>query len=192
MQQIPRACAALILIGFFLPWVTIDLGGLGALLGSEGGLNMSGYQFATTKGPMGEAQYALLFAPIVAIAAAAVHSRKGYATCAILAAGVILLVGPIFFKAGAAEMGVTRGYGVYMCFAGCLGMLISGLTVTESLPASGSTDTGTSVRKPQPSNDTTAETKEKSDSETEEDSGEGQSAGAEDTNKDGDKEEDLS
>jgi hypothetical protein len=140
MQNIPRACAALVLIGFFLPWITVDLGGLGALLGSEGGLNMSGYQFATTKGLMGEAQYALLFAPIVAIAAAAVHSRKGYATCAILAAVVILLVGPVFLKDGAAAMGVERGYGVYMCFAGCFGMLIFGSSVTESEPDSGSID----------------------------------------------------
>ena len=140
MQQIPRACAALVLIGFFLPWITVDLGGLGALLGSEGGLNMSGYQFATTKGPMGEAQYALLFAPIVAIAAAAVHSRKGYATCAILAAVVILLVGPVFLKAGAAAMGVERGYGIYMCFVGCFGMLIFGSTITKPKQNSESID----------------------------------------------------
>jgi len=140
MQQIPRVCAALVLIGFFLPWVTVDLGGLGALLGSEGGLNMSGYQFATTKGLMGEAQYALLFAPIVAIAAAAVHSMKGYVTCAILAAVVILLMGPVFLKEGAAAMGVERGYGIYMCLAGCFGMLIFGLTLTESKSGSESID----------------------------------------------------
>lgn len=85
---------------------------------------MSGYQFATKNGLMGEAPFALLFAPIVAIAAAAVHSRKGYATCAILAAVVILLVGPVFPNDMAAAMGVERGYGVFMCFAGCLGMLI--------------------------------------------------------------------
>jgi hypothetical protein len=140
MQQIPRVCAALILTGFFLPWITMDLGGLGALLGSEGGLNVSGYQFATAKGAMGEPQYALLFAPIVAIAAAAVHSRKGYATCSILAAVVILFVGPVFLKAGAAAMGVERGYGLYMCFAGCVGMLIFGSIVTKPVPSSGSMD----------------------------------------------------
>ena len=101
---------------------------------------MTGYQFATTKGPMGEAQYALLFAPIIAIAAAAVHSTKGYVTCAILAAVVILLMGPVFLKEGAAAMGVERGYGIYTCFGGCFGMLIFGMTLTESGSDSGSVD----------------------------------------------------
>jgi len=131
MQQIPRVCAVIVLIGFFLPWIQMG-GAFAEMMEAFGGKapNFTGYFMATNKGPGGDPSYGLLFVPVVAIAGAAVHTKKGYVTCAILAVFATLLLGP-YIKSEAAGM-VSRGAGWFMVIGGSVGMLITGLMFTES------------------------------------------------------------
>ena len=129
MQHIPRAFGALIVIGFFLPWITVDMGGLAALLGGGEKITLSGMQWATTKNAMRDPEYIMLLGPIAAVAAAFIHSKKGYGVAALLGIVAYLLFGPVLLKEGAAAMGISRGMGFYLSFVGCAGMFISGLII---------------------------------------------------------------
>tara|TARA_B100001540_G_C15758650_1_gene620593 strand:+ start:693 stop:1160 length:468 start_codon:yes stop_codon:yes gene_type:complete len=122
MQNIPRICAALVIGGFFLPWISVDF------LGAK--MSITGMQFATAKGPLGDASYALLGAPVLALIAALVHQRKMYGYAAVIGGVVMFLWGPVLLKDGAAEMGVSRGIGLYMCLAGLVAMIVTAICIS--------------------------------------------------------------
>tara|TARA_B100000959_G_scaffold15729_1_gene15435 strand:- start:1007 stop:1429 length:423 start_codon:yes stop_codon:yes gene_type:complete len=126
-----------VLIGFFLPWIQMG-GAFSEMMEAFGGKapSFTGYFMATNKGPGGDPSYGLLFVPVVAIAGAAVHTKKGYVTCAILAVFATLLLGP-YIKSEAAGM-VSRGAGWFMVIGGSIGMLI---TAIIALPAPGNEPT---------------------------------------------------
>ena len=117
MLYIPRFCVAMVLVGFFLPWISVDF------MGAK--MSITGMEFATAKGPMGEAHYGILVTPILSLIAAVSHTKRNYMFLSIVSAAVLLLVGPIFLRDGAAEIGVSRGIGLFVCMCGLIGMFIA-------------------------------------------------------------------
>ena len=97
ITQLPRICAAIVLIGFFLPWIFIP-GEFGELLEIFGkASSYSGFQIAVTKKG---SSLVLLLIPFAAIIAALYHTRRGYVFLgtAILLAGIAF--GPFFLHVG--------------------------------------------------------------------------------------------
>ena len=113
----PRICAALVLGGFFLPWVNVDFLGLKKTI--------SGIEWATTQSANGSHNYGVLIAPILAIVAAVIHTKRNYVFLSIASALVLLLVGPIQLKEGATELGVSRGIGLWVSLIGLAGMIVA-------------------------------------------------------------------
>ena len=88
-------------------------------------MSITGMEFATAKGPMGEAHYGILVTPILSLIAAVSHTKRNYMFLSIVSAAVLLLVGPIFLRDGASEIGVSRGIGLFVCMCGLIGMFIA-------------------------------------------------------------------
>lgn len=115
---LPRICVAIVLGGFFLPWVTVDFMGVKTTI--------SGVEWATTKSPNGSLhRYGLFIAPLLAIIAAVIHTKRNYNFLSIASAVVLLLIGPTSLEEGAAELGVSRGIGLWVSLLGLVGMLVA-------------------------------------------------------------------
>ena len=121
ITQLPRICAAIVLIGFFLPWIFIP-GEFGELLEIFGkASSYSGFQIAVTKKG---SSLVLLLIPFAAIIAALYHTRRGYVFLgtAILLAGIAF--GPFFLHVGlpAETLVNIRNYGfsVFVIASICL------------------------------------------------------------------------
>ena len=124
MQHLPRIFATVILLSFFLPWVSFS-GSIFAILGPEMQLSFSGLTWCTEKGG---ATWIMLGTPIFAGIAALVNTPKGY-----MATGIF---GLLCLMAGPAALdtpfgAVSFSYGWYLLIASLFGMMISGQICTE-------------------------------------------------------------
>ena len=99
MQQIPRVCGALITIGFFLKWYSVDL--FGAKIGFSG--------FTLAK--IGGENYMLFIIPSAGIFSAIQPGRGNHAGSALLT-GLFLM---IFSPTGSAGAALTRDMGWWIC-----------------------------------------------------------------------------
>jgi len=124
MHHLPRIFAAIILLSFFLPWISFT-GGIFEILGAEMNLSFSGLTWCTEKGG---ATWIMLGTPIFAGIAALVNTAKGY-----LATGIF---GLLCLLAGPAALdtpfgGVSFSYGWYLLIVSLFGMMISGHICSE-------------------------------------------------------------
>lgn len=99
MQQIPRVCGALITIGFFLKWYSVDLFGLK--------IGFSGFTLAK----IGGEKYMLFIIPLAGIFSAIQPGRGNHAGSALLT-GLFLM---IFSPGVLAGSTLTRDMGWWIC-----------------------------------------------------------------------------
>jgi len=129
-DHIPRICAGVVVLAFFLPWVKTDLGPMGdvverlaELTGEEmPDLSLSGYDWATDT----ENGSSFLFALLASvIAAGLLHQKRNYVALGILA-GASLIAGPM-----PASDAMSFSYGFFLTIIGILAMIVSGVIFVE-------------------------------------------------------------
>ena len=129
-DHIPRICAGVVVLAFFLPWVKADLGPMGdvverlaELTGEEmPDLSLSGYDWATDT----ENGSSFLFALLASvIAAGLLHQKRNYVALGILA-GASLIAGPM-----PASDAMSFSYGFFLTIIGILAMMVSGVLFVE-------------------------------------------------------------
>ena len=129
-DHIPRICAGVVVLAFFLPWVKADLGPMGdvverlaELTGEEmPDLSLSGYDWATDT----ENGSSFLFALLASvIAAGLLHQKRNYVALGILA-GASLIAGPM-----PASDAMSFSYGFFLTIIGILAMIVSGAICLE-------------------------------------------------------------
>jgi|GEM_PF-1829139 hypothetical protein len=129
-DHIPRICAGVVVLAFFLPWVKADLGPMGdvverlaELTGEEmPDLSLSGYDWATDT----ENGSSFLFALLASvIAAGLLHQKRNYVALGILA-GASLIAGPM-----PASDAMSFSYGFFLTIIGILAMIVSGVIFVE-------------------------------------------------------------
>ena len=129
-DHIPRICAGVVVLAFFLPWVKADLGPMGdvverlaELTGEEmPDLSLSGYDWATDT----ENGSSFLFALLASvIAAGLLHQKRNYVALGILA-GASLIAGPM-----PASDAMSFSYGFFLTIIGILAMMVSGVIFME-------------------------------------------------------------
>ena len=136
IYQLPRVCAAIVIVRFFLPWIYFDFGEeLGALLKffvkeSNVAPSISPYQIAL----IDKGRLALLLIPPAAIFAALYHTRRGYV---FFGTGILLiavLFGPIYIHEGVPEDVWQRSYYFWAFLSACIGMGICGAIAEREKP----------------------------------------------------------
>ena len=129
-DHIPRICAGVVVLAFFLPWVKADLGPMGdvverlaELTGEEmPDLSLSGYDWATDTENGSSSLFALLAS---VIAAGLLHQKRNYVALGILA-GASLIAGPM-----PASDAMSFSYGFFLTIIGILAMMVSGVIFME-------------------------------------------------------------
>jgi hypothetical protein len=140
-DHIPRICAGVVVLAFFLPWVKADLGPMGdvverlaELTGEEmPDLSLSGYDWATDTEQADTfwsfqpaTRPTFLFALLASvIAAGLLHQKRNYVALGILA-GASLIAGPM-----PASDAMSFSYGFFLTIIGILAMIVSGVIFVE-------------------------------------------------------------
>ena len=137
-------CVAVIVVGFFLPW--LDLGemgemmsGLAAMTGEEFSSTFSGYQLAIggKENPGGEGYPLLWGVPVFGLLVFLVNKKRILMIFSVLAIFTILIYGPML-KEGAPSGMTSWAIGKILSILGCVVLLITGFTDGSKLEATSS------------------------------------------------------
>ena len=136
IKTIRLICGAIIVVGFFLPWMDMGemgemMSGFAAMAGGEMSSTLSGFKLASGgEGVPGESYHFLWPVPIFGLLAALAKGKKQLFLGSIAAIILILIGGP-FLKEGAQMMSsgmTTWAIGKILSILGCVVLLITGFT----------------------------------------------------------------
>ena len=133
IDQLPRVFSIIIIVGFFLPWLTFSGEFKNAFEVFVGLSNISAFEFALASR---DYHIILFLIPFAALNAVFRHTKEGYLFSSLLILSIGFIFGPTIFgiKGGIAGELIKQSYGFHLFLSAALAMLIYGIIACRNNP----------------------------------------------------------